>query len=663
MVARFPSTPSLLTGLCLLLALPFAGRAASIFSFSPDHGGPGTEVVINGSGLQTTLLVYFGGTDATGEILEVSASHVRARVPPNALTGPISVYTSGSSYVTSPVNWIFAAAPRIESFTPLSGPPDTPVTISGANFGTTRTDGVGNVTNVLFNGQRALFIVTSVSQLLAIVPTNATSGPITVANAADSFSTTLPFQVPALLTGFSPTNGQPGDVVEIRGSNLGATVSVKFGLETAPFTVLSSSALRAEVPTNAINAVIQVSTPTGPTSTATQFVVRPRIIDFAPITGAPGTNVTLSGGGFHGLKEVRFGSLLASIVPPATNTQVTVVVPANATTGPITLTTTNGTFTTTNLFHLPARLTSFSPNSGARDTVVTLDGVNLAGTTNVLFNGVPAEFTVVSATRVTTKVPALATTGRIAVRTPAGEALSSGTFNVRPVLDGFTPGHGPVGTPVTLLGAGLTNIAWVRIGDSEAQFTLVDPTRIRLIVPLNAYSGPIHLRTQAGLEVSAPGTFFVDGAQPVVTSFTPTNGPVGSKVALTGEGLRTASRVQFHGTDAPFTVQSATQIEATVPVGATSGTLAVTTLDGIAITATPFLVVIPPVTLSIQPTADSIILRWSSNAVGYALESTGVLGSAAVWTPVLESPVNEGATFRVTLPLPDTGNRYFRLRK
>ena len=77
---------------------------------------------------------------------------------------------------------------------------------------------------------------------------------------------------------------------------------------------------------------------------------------------------------------------------------------------------------------------------------------------------------------------------------------------------------------------------------------------------------------------------------PTITSFAPTSGPVGATVTLTGSGFSGASKVTFDGCVAGFSVDSDTQISATVPGGATSGAIAVTTPGGGASSATSFTV-------------------------------------------------------------------------
>src|SRR5207247_11330326 len=77
---------------------------------------------------------------------------------------------------------------------------------------------------------------------------------------------------------------------------------------------------------------------------------------------------------------------------------------------------------------------------------------------------------------------------------------------------------------------------------------------------------------------SRPVTVTVSNASPpTVTRFTPASGPVGTSVTINGTNFTGTSAVLFNGTSASFTVNSATTIAATVPSGATTGPISVTT--------------------------------------------------------------------------------------
>ena len=62
--------------------------------------------------------------------------------------------------------------------------------------------------------------------------------------------------------------------------------------------------------------------------------------------------------------------------------------------------------------------------------------------------------------------------------------------------------------------------------------------------------------------------------QPSITSLSPTSGPAGTSVTITGTNFgaaQGASTVRFNGTLAAVTSWAATSIRATVPAGATTG--------------------------------------------------------------------------------------------
>jgi len=88
---------------------------------------------------------------------------------------------------------------------------------------------------------------------------------------------------------------------------------------------------------------------------------------------------------------------------------------------------------------------------------------------------------------------------------------------------------------------------------------------------------------------------------PVITSFTPTSGVVGTEVTITGLRLTGATEVAFNGTPASFTVDSDTQIRATVLLQSSTGSISVTTPAGTAQSASDFTVFYSPEIFSFSP--------------------------------------------------------------
>jgi uncharacterized repeat protein (TIGR03803 family) len=72
------------------------------------------------------------------------------------------------------------------------------------------------------------------------------------------------------------------------------------------------------------------------------------------------------------------------------------------------------------------------PIAGVVGEAVRILGYELTGATSVTFNGIPATFTVVSSTEITTTVPTGATTGSVQVVTPSGMLSSNVSFGVVP---------------------------------------------------------------------------------------------------------------------------------------------------------------------------------------------------------------------------------------
>jgi hypothetical protein len=246
----------------------------------------------------------------------------------------------------------------------------------------------------------------------------------------------------------------------------------------------------------------------------------------------------------------------------------------------------------------PPKITSFTPTSGAAGTAVTIAGSGFTGATDVQFHGMSVgagHFTVGSDVQITATVPTGATTGPITVAAPGGSVTSSGSFTVNagapsPTITSFTPTLGGAGTTVTINGTNFTAGAVVMFnGLTASGFVFKSASRVKADVPTGATTGPISVTTAAGTATSS--TPFTVPPPPTITSFTPTSGPVGTVVLITGTNFTGATQVKFGGVVATFTVNSATTITATVPAGAITGKIIVKAPGGSSSSPTKFTVV------------------------------------------------------------------------
>ena len=156
-------------------------------------------------------------------------------------------------------------------------------------------------------------------------------------------------------------------------------------------------------------------------------------------------------------------------------------------------------------------------------------------------------------------------------------ALYSLTANLAPYAKLVTF-LGKVGASVGILGQGFSGATAVSFNGAAAQFQVTSDTFLTATVPDGAKTGPVSV-TMGGSKLVSNQNFLVT---PVITSFSPTSGPVGTQVTITGASLSQTTLVKFGTKAASFTVNNDKQVTATVPANAKSAKITITTAGGIA---------------------------------------------------------------------------------
>jgi hypothetical protein len=162
-----------------------------------------------------------------------------------------------------------------------------------------------------------------------------------------------------------------------------------------------------------------------------------------------------------------------------------------------------------------------------------------------------------------------------------------------PVLESFTPTSGKAGVEVTIGGMGFANVTGVTIGGVPASsFTVDSDTQIRVVVPAGATTGKVVITTGGGTTASVLDFDVTeDPVPPSIDAFSPASGPIGTEVTIKGAGLGATTAVTFNGVAASsFTIDSATQIRAIVPAGATNGPIGVNAPAGSSTSVNSFIV-------------------------------------------------------------------------
>lgn len=165
------------------------------------------------------------------------------------------------------------------------------------------------------------------------------------------------------------------------------------------------------------------------------------LIAFTPNKGPVGTTVTIYGTAFSSTPSqntVTFNGTTATVTSSTANKIVTSV-PSGATTGVINVTSPAGSISSATSFTVVSStaptITSFTPTIGAAATSVSITGTNFDTTAfndNTRFNTTYAQVSSATSTSLSTAVPSGGASGRIAVTTPNGTAVSTDDFFIPP---------------------------------------------------------------------------------------------------------------------------------------------------------------------------------------------------------------------------------------
>jgi hypothetical protein len=600
-----------------------------ITSITPTSGAVGSIVTINGDNFSTTAaqnVVRFNGVDAIVTASNPNAKRLTVVVPAGATTGPVTVTLNGVT-VSSPTNFTVLPTPIITEFSPTSGAVGATVIITGTDFSASPV--------VAFGGISATVSASTSTSITTTVPVGATSGPISITTSGVTITSATNFTVlPApTITGFSPGSGAVGATINISGTNFNTTPSqnvVRFNGTLATVTASTATSITAVVPAGATSGLLSLTVSGITISSATNFTVlqTPTITSFSPSAGAIGASVTITGTNFSASPTVFFNGISASVTT-SNSTSITANIPVGATTGPISITTSGVTISSASNFTiLPTPIIeSFSPTSGAVGVSVTINGIDFSSNPDdqvVKFNTTTAVVSASTATNITTSVPAGATTGKISVTLNGVTIASENNFTVlaTPSITSISPGSGAEGAVIILSGSNFSatpsdNV--VSFNGTAAVVTASTTTTITTSVPVGASTGPISL-TLNGVTINSSN--FVVLPTPAISSFTPDSGAPGTLVTINGTDFGASPIVKFNGTVATVTASDATSITTSVPSGATTGAISVTS-SGITITsATNFTVLALPTITSFTPISGAVGAVITINGTNFSINPT-----------------------------------------
>jgi outer membrane protein assembly factor BamB len=186
-----------------------------------------------------------------------------------------------------------------------------------------------------------------------------------------------------------------------------------------------------------IAVLVTTLTAVGLTLAGPALAAAPTITSFTPTSGPLGTTVTVNGANFTKPATVTFAGASATSATVANSTKLHADVPASAVTGPIKVTTSGGTVTSSATFTVTPGL-SLAPDAGPPTTTTTVTGSGFAAgeAADVYLDTTDVQLTVTSSTgalSVALTIPSSTTPGAhwiTVVGRRSGDAAQA-SFNVR----------------------------------------------------------------------------------------------------------------------------------------------------------------------------------------------------------------------------------------
>ncbi|MEZ5446789.1 MAG: IPT/TIG domain-containing protein [Gammaproteobacteria bacterium] len=343
---------------------------------------------------------------------------------------PVTVLVNGKAVVIRrPV--VRPAPPpaaTISSFAPGTAKHGDTVVVTGTNLNL--------VTSVSLGTVAATFSATS-TQLSLIVPAGAQTAPITVSGTGFSVTSAQSLLVTAspVVTQVSASNVPVNQNFTVSGTGLGQIARFELGTTPLAASNRGDTAVTLQMPgvpgTGLLAYVLNDGTRVVSAYRLTAYVPL-AISAFTPAQGAAGGTVTITGAGLDNVTSVRFAGAAAQAVTPASASSLAVTVPADATSGVITLITPFETKATATPFTVLAAVVvqTFNAVTSASGATITITGTGLASVTGATIGGIAAVIASKTDTQLVITAGATAE-GEVVLLSPAGN-VSAGSYTRTP---------------------------------------------------------------------------------------------------------------------------------------------------------------------------------------------------------------------------------------
>lgn len=576
----------------------------------------GETVIINGNNFVNGASVHFGGMIASN-IFFVNDTQLTVTTPAGK-QGNSTVTVTNPDAQQATASYQYKANPIVTMIDPNNGPLEggTLIYVNGSYF--------MNGITVLFGDQPGTVAFMDSNYLKLTSPSATTPGPVNLTFTNPDGTSTIvtggytynePPKTDPEITSLLPNTGliTGGDILYVNGINFKPGMIIFVGGKQANTTYVSTKQLKIIVPAGDSAGTVDVSvadlnnvlfTMAGAYTYTVIEQPAPTIENISPNTGlvAGGELLYVNGTNYvSGVSQVTIGGKHAETTYMS-KTSLKVIVPAGDAPGKVDVRVYNddkeAVLTEGYEYILPViqpvTITSVSPNTGSimGGELVYINGVSFKSGATVTFGSNVAIADYVSATTIRATVPAAAVAGKVNVTVTnvdggTGTLTEAYQYNlVTPTITSLSPARGnrTGGEIIYINGTNFENGTTVTINGVNAAVTFMNTKSLQVTTPASPMIGVVPLVVTSLSGQTASTTFTYDNGPalptPILSSLSPTSGPVGTLVYVNGRNFTSSSKVYFNGVEATTTYQNTRVLKVFVPSGSGPVNVKVINPDG-----------------------------------------------------------------------------------
>lgn len=325
----------------------------------------------------------------------------------------------------------------------------------------------------------------------------------------------------------------------------------------------------------------------------------PLITSFSPSIATEGDTLKIIGSNFSEINSLTFGNTAVVSFQVLSSTLITAVV-GSGSTGAINLSTDGGNTSLAGFTYLnPPNpiINSFTPATATKNDTIVITGNHFNNATSISLGGTEVESFKVLSNKTISIIVGNGSSGNIRITTSYGTTSIPGfTFIPVPkaIVSSFIPTKASSGDSILIEGENLQWVTSITLGGTPvASFRILSNNKISAIIGGGA-TGVIELKTLGGT-TSTPGFTYKPILKPILNTFYPSTGSVGSLITIEGSELDRLTSILIGEVEAIQISNTGLKVVVMVMPGTKSGSVIIKNNAGTSKANESFTLYIPPI--------------------------------------------------------------------